>query len=218
VRFPERSVVDAAGRRELKAALVRGLDAPARTALEPLLDSRWLLYMARLDSTKGQDRALALWERLSPLARSKSALLFVGPESEAGTLKKLRDAMKNVPDPSRVLFLGATHSPDLWLGCSDVALSCSQFEGMPLGPIEAAGAGLPLVLSEIPGHAALKDCGAQYLLGDPDQGARLLERTLAELESAADGRFREAWEKARDIRSRYTLSRMSDAYARLYHA
>jgi glycosyltransferase involved in cell wall biosynthesis len=216
MRFPERSVADAAGRLRLKTALLAGLEAPARAPLAPHLDSRWLLDMARIDSTKGQDRALELWRRLSPLARRTSVLLFVGPESEAGTLQKLRSGIEEAPDRARILVLGATHAPDLWLGCSDLALSCSQFEGMPLGPIEAAGAGLPLVLSEIPGHAVLKGCSAQYPLADPARGARLVETALQELAAAPDERFRRAWEETREIRSRYTLLRMSDAYARLY--
>jgi glycosyltransferase involved in cell wall biosynthesis len=212
VRFPERSA-GAAERRGLKAALLAALDAPARAALEPFAGDRWILYMARLEGAKGQDHALELWERLSPAARAGSVLLFVGPESETGALARLRAGIAKASDASRVLALGATHAPELWLGCSDVALSCSEFEGMPLGPIEAAGAGLPLVLSEIPGHAVLRECSVQYRLDAPADGARAVERLLA---AAPDESFARAWENAAGIRSRHTLARMSEAYARLY--
>ena len=216
VRFPERGPVGAGDRARNRKDLLAGLDAPARAALEPFRDCRWILYMARLHRTKGQDHALKLWERLSPAARRASVLLFVGPESEAGQLGRLRSGIESAPDSTRVLCLGTTHSPELWLGCADLSLSCSEFEGMPLGPIEAAGAGLPLVLSEIPGHEVVKAWSSQYPLSDPARGAALVEKILKEIEAEPDAYSRRAWEKAGEIRARYTLVRMSDAYSRLY--
>ncbi len=145
-----------------------------------------------------------------------AALLFVGPGNEPGRLKLLRSGIASAPDSSRILYMGTTYCPELWLSCSDLALSCSEFEGMPLGPIEAAGAGLPLVLSEIPGHAVVKDLSSQYPLGKPGEGARMVERMLEEIEADPDDYFARAWEKGGALRSLYTLTRMFDAYARLY--
>jgi hypothetical protein len=87
---------------------------------------------------------------------------------------------------------------------------------MPLGPIEAAGAGLPLVLSEIPGHAVLKEWSSQYPLSAPAEGARRVESILEEIEAGPDDYFKRAWEKASAVRSRHTLAKMSGAYSRLY--
>jgi glycosyltransferase involved in cell wall biosynthesis len=216
VRFPERGPVGSGDRRRKRTELSGDLDAPARASLEPFLDCRWILYMARVHRTKGQDHALELWKRLSPSARAKSVLLFVGPESDAGQLSRLRSGMASAPDSPRILYLGTTDRPELWLACSDLGLSCSEFEGMPLGPVEAAGAGLPLVLSEIPGHEIVKACSAQYPLADPAKGALLVENILTEIEADPDACFKRAWERAQEVRSRFTLSRMSDAYARLY--
>jgi glycosyltransferase involved in cell wall biosynthesis len=216
VRFSEEGAVDAGSRKRTRTDLHGQLDASAQAALEPFLERRWILYMARLQRTKGQHHALELWARLSPLARGKSALLFVGPESEAGYLKQLRSGIESAPDSSRILYLGTTHCPELWLGASDLALSCSEFEGMPLGPIEAVGAGIPMVLSAIPGHEVMKTWSSQYPIGDPAAGARMVEKILEEIESAPDDYFKRAWEKARAVRSRYASAHMSDAYARLY--
>ena len=214
VRFPERSA--AGDKRKNRRDLLAKLDASARAALAPFADCRWLLYMARLHKTKGQDHALALWERLSPQARAKTALLFVGPGNEPGRLQQLRAGIASAPDSSRVLYMGTTYCPELWLAASDLALSCSEFEGMPLGPIEAAGAGLPLVLSEIPGHEVVKAWSSQYPLADPAQGARMVEGILAEIEAGPDDYFRRVWEKTGEVRARYTLAQMSTAYSRLY--
>ena len=216
VRFPQQGAVGTSGRKKNRMDLHDKLSASAQAALKPFLGCRWILCMARLHRTKGQDHALELWERLHPLARGKSVLLFVGPESEAGRLKQLRSGIASAPDSSRILYMGTTHCPELWLSCADLALSCSEFEGMPLGPIEAAGAGLPLVLSDIPGHAVVKDCSSQYPLSDPVEGARLVEKIIEELDAGPDDCFQRAWENAREIRSRYTLARMSSAYSRLY--
>jgi glycosyltransferase involved in cell wall biosynthesis len=213
VRFPAEGP---AGPRRDRAGLLDGLEPAARAALAPFLESRWILYLARLHRTKGQDRALELWGRLSPAARARCALLFVGPESEAGRLQLLRAAVAKAPDGFRVLCLGATPRPERWLACADLALSCSEFEGMPLGPIEAAGNGLPLVVSAIPGHEVVKDWSRQYPLADPAQGARAVEDVLAELDAAPPDRALRAWENARELRSRNSLPRMAAEYARLY--
>ena len=206
VRFPEQAAVDK--KRHRKDLL---------DALEPFVESRWILYMARLHRTKGQDHALKLWGRLSPGARGKSVLLFVGPESDAGALERLRSGIASAPDSSRILYMGATHSPERWLAAADLALSCSEFEGMPLGPIEAAGAGLPLVLSQIPGHEVVRPWSSQYPLADPAQGALLVEEILNELEAGPEEYLRRTWEKASAVRERYTLARMGADYSRLYH-
>ncbi|MFI5362176.1 MAG: glycosyltransferase family 4 protein [Elusimicrobiota bacterium] len=213
VRFPERGPADKARSRE---DLLAGLDAPARSELAPHLKSRWILYLARIHRTKGQDHALELWERLSPAVRGRSVLLFVGPESDPGQLQRLKSDIAATPDSARIFCAGATHVPELWSCACDLALSCSEFEGMPLGPIEAAGAGLPLVLSDIPGHEAVKAWSRQYPLADPAAGALLVENVLDEIERGPEDFFRRTWEKAGELRSRYTLARMSDAYARLY--
>ncbi len=217
VRFPERARTPAdaeRARRELRDAL----DAPARAALEPFMGSRWLLHMSRVQRLKGQDHAVELWERLSPRARGECVLLFVGPEREPGTLARLRSRIERAPDSARVLYAGSTDRPDAWLTASDLALSCSEFEGMPLGPIEAAGAGLPLVLSRIPGHEVVRDWSSQYPLSDPDAGARQVEQILADLEAAPVDYPRRNWEKSEGLRARFTLSRMAADYERLYRA
>jgi glycosyltransferase involved in cell wall biosynthesis len=216
VSFPRSGGEGASARKQSRRELLDALDAPAAAALRRFAGDRWILYMARLHATKGQDHAMELWNRLTPETRAKSVLLFVGPGQEPGRLERLRSDVAAATDSARVLYMGATSRPELWLSCADVSLSCSEYEGMPLGPIEAAGAGLPLVLSRIPGHEVLKDRSSQYPLSDPSEGARLVDKTLAELEAGADAGDARRWEDAAEIRSRYTLESMARAYARLY--
>lgn len=71
---------------------------------------------------------------------------------------------------------------------ADAFVSASRFEGMPISVLEAMGAGVPLVLSDIPAHRELAGDAALYfapdrprhladqlvaLAGDPALGARL---------------------------------------------
>ena len=189
---------------------------PAIAPLRAHLDSHWVLYMARLHGRKGQDQAMRVWGALDPRVRGKLTLLFLGLETEQGQAEKLRKLIEIAPDSSRILCLGPSHSPGLWLQSAEVFLSSSEFEGLPLASIEAAGAGLPLILSEIPGHASLKANSTQYPLGQPEQGARALERIIAEIEKSPDTFFKSAWNAAEPLRIRYSLSSMADAYSALY--
>lgn len=161
-----------AQRGEARRAAVESLGGqPTVPALQTLLGAHWVLYMARVHGRKGQDHAMKLWSALEPSVRRKATLLFVGLETEPGQLDKLNKAIEAAPDRDRVLYLGPTHQPGLWLQASEVFLSSSEFEGMPLASIEAAGSGLALVLSAIPGHESLKSNSLQYPLEHPEQGA-----------------------------------------------
>jgi glycosyltransferase involved in cell wall biosynthesis len=104
--------------------------------------------------------------------------------------------------------------PQDWLLAAGAYLSCSDFEGMPLGPIEAAGAGLPCVLSRIPGHEVLASASFGFELHQPADGARALETALA----AAQGDHGTRIETAQALRARFSLEAMADTYVALYES
>jgi glycosyltransferase involved in cell wall biosynthesis len=217
VRFPERSL----GARSEKVALREHfLAQPAACSpvgvLRRFRHDVWLLYLSRVHGRKGQDHAVRLWNELSAEWRSRSVLLFVGPETEAGQVAKLRGMIKTAPDRERIHYLGATTEPHVWLEMADVFLSCSEFEGMPLGPIEAAGAGLPMVLSSIPGHEVLAPFSRQYPLKDPAVGASELRDALSELTNASREYYEALWNKNDQARQRFSLQAMAERYEELY--
>jgi glycosyltransferase involved in cell wall biosynthesis len=170
--------------------------------------------MARIHGRKGQDHAVRLWSALPEIMRRSSVLLFVGPETEAGRLAELEALIAAAPDRERIRIMGPAQKPLEWLEASDVYLSCSEFEGMPLGPIEAAGSGLPLLLSRIPGHSMLEAASHQYELGDVAAGARALDAAVAQPLS------REGFESLKQasiaIRAEYSLGAMATRYERIY--
>ncbi len=89
---------------------------------------------------------------------------------------------------------------------------------MPLGPLEAAGVGLPILLSGIPGHSVLKDFGRLYSLSSPKEGASRLVESCQEL-SADEGALRQRlWERAKPLREQYSIEAMAGKYEALYNS
>jgi len=180
-----------------------------------------VLYMARVHGRKGQEHAIAIWNELAAELRSKIKLVFVGPETERGQTARLLKLIAEAPDRDRIIYHGPTHAPKEWLATADVFLSCSEFEGMPLGPLEAGGSGLPLLLSKIEGHRMLRDHYPLYDLQLPAEGARHLEAIVSEiLVSRATGqeaaRFERLWTGADWIRKRFSMESMTQHYEKLY--
>jgi glycosyltransferase involved in cell wall biosynthesis len=112
--------------------------------------------------------------------------------------------------------MGATLEPQNWLRVADVYLSCSESEGMPLGPIEAVGSGVPALLSAIPGHAFLRRYCRQYPLAEPAVGAHELVGLLRRTDSDPATVFRDTWTESAELRAHYALDRMARRYNAVY--
>ncbi len=188
-----------------------------RSPSHPLLkDSFLILYLARIHQGKGQDHALKVWAELDPMVRKQSILAFVGPEAAPGELSKLLAIIADAPDSDRILLVGASHSPEEWIAAADLFLSSSEFEGMPLAPVEAVGSGLPAVLSQIPGHEFLSPYAELYELNSPSFAAKAIERVF-ETTVKDENRFRnKLWNQSAPLRSSFTLEHMSTQYQNLY--
>ena len=189
---------------------------PNAARLSPLRNLTWLLYLARVAPVKGQQHVLELWRMLPSELRKATALLIVGPEAEPGAYAPLHTAIASLPDNSQVIVAGGTTRPSDWLLASDVGISCSEFEGLPLGPLEAIGHGLPLLLSDIPGHSFLKDHALFFSLSNASEGtiklAELLRKSIASDGQLHDNvRYHAAW-----VRERYSLEAMTERYREIY--
>ena len=114
-----------------------------------------------------------------------------------------------------VEWYGALSRRDLYqplLAASDVFLSASRFEGLPLSVQEGMAHGLPLVLSDIPPHRESAGEGALYF---PADDPVILAERLGTL--AADHERREAL--ARDSRAglaRFDFNRFVDDHVAVY--
>lgn len=151
---------------------------------------------------KGLDLAI------DAVARSGWTLLVVGHgDAEAwGAHARKRGA--------KVYFYGHTSAPERALCAADAFILPSRYEGFALVTIEAAAAGLPLLVTEATGAAALAErAGIPALPGDP----AMLAAELTRLGSNPDLR-REIGVRARAAAEELTWPRIVDAYARAYGA
>jgi O-antigen/teichoic acid export membrane protein/glycosyltransferase involved in cell wall biosynthesis len=216
VAFPPEAVIKRHTKISLRSTVLDTISAEDRALLMPFLSDIWILYQARLYPGKGQDHALSVWTQMRDEDRRRSVLCFVGPESKDGELFRLECLKRSAPDHERIFMLGATAVPLQWLQASDIFLSCSEYEGMPLAPLEAAGSGLPILLSRIPGHAFLNDIALQYPLEDYRQGADHMKTLIKNVTCGGEQYHRHLWQESHAIRERFSISHMAQRYSELY--
>ncbi len=191
---------------------------PLKSRLDSMRNAVWLLYIARIHPVKGQLQALKLWSELPSALHSRAALLIVGPEAFAGEMAKLLELVRTCPSPDRIFVLGGTTKPKLWYDAADVALSCSEFEGLPLGPLEAIAHGLPMLLSDIIGHRFLSSRAEFYPLDNPQVGARKLSSLIEQAESPTASTANQLKARAEWVREEYSLEKMCRAYEEIYRS
>lgn len=115
-----------------------------------------------------------------------------------------------------VKFLGFREDLPALLASADIFLSPSLWEGFGLSIVEAMAAGLPVVVSDIPGVAEVVDRGSGSALWvDPASPGDIATR-LREL--LHNGELRaQLGQNGRARAARFDVSRMRDEYLRLYH-
>jgi len=184
-----------------------------------LYAARWMLCLARLHPGKGQDIVLNLWSALPPSVRAESVLFFVGQETKAGYLEWLRQRIVSSPDASRIIITGPSERVQEWIQSSDLFISGSLLEGMPLAPLEAAGCGLPTLLSDIEGHRFLDPWVRYFDPQKPDEGARKILEILQMLKDEEGNKLSETrWESAAPLRQMWGVPTMTASYAEAFES
>ena len=152
-------------------------------------------------------------ETLSILAsESQLRLLVAGDGPLRGTLAQ---EVARLDLQSRVDFLGWQDDLRGFYRSIFAFVSLSHKEGLPYGVLDALAAGLPVVLSDIPGHRELVEHGRNgYLVAPSDPAAvgGTLRRVYSDraFRAAAGAAGREL------IRTRFSLSQMQSRHAALY--
>ncbi|HEY8280648.1 MAG TPA: glycosyltransferase family 4 protein [Bdellovibrionota bacterium] len=173
-----------------------------------LAEKKWVITLGRIARVKGPHNALAVWNLVNEASARGAAMLIVGPESESGLVKKLKGNAKK-----EVYFPGPTLDSYLWLMAADLFLSGSEFEGLPMSGLEASAVRLPLLLSNIPGHALFAGLAAYFPLNEPAVGARLLEGFL---ESGRLGQLTGAAEARAKLEASCGARQMTERYIKIY--
>jgi glycosyltransferase involved in cell wall biosynthesis len=159
------------------------LDARNTLCLDP--EKIYLVYVGRLTLIKRPDRLIDLGRSLK-VDHPKTHIVIAG----AGELLEELTAQSE-SESLPIKFLGWRNDIDLILSASDIAVLCSDNEGIPLTLIQASQAGLPIVstnvgsvsdivldgvtgiLTEVSANGLIQ--GVSKLLADPDLRARLGE-------------------------------------------
>jgi glycosyltransferase involved in cell wall biosynthesis len=198
----------------------RALKKQIMPRLPPYLyDLRWILYLARFEPRKGQDVALDVWDALPREARAELALFFVGEETKAGYVDSLRQRIGCLADAEHVILAGPSEHSGRWVQASDLFMSCALYEGMPLSPLEAAGSGLPAILSEIDGHRFLMPWAGLFAPGRPEEGAKRILDILRAMKNDGDARFFEnRWSAAAPLRQKWSVPVMAATYAEVFQS
>jgi glycosyltransferase involved in cell wall biosynthesis len=127
--------------------------------------------VSRWDPVKRIEILLEAVRRLASRA-PRLALLLVGGGGEEARIRRIV-AETGLGD--RVIFTGFLGSPARVYGILDLYVATSLKEGLPLAPLEAMSAGLPVVATDVPGHRDVVVHDRTGLLVPPEDGAALAE-------------------------------------------
>jgi glycosyltransferase involved in cell wall biosynthesis len=151
-----------------------GIDLQAiQNAPADLLDGREVLRgrtvvvsVARLSEEKRLERLLGAATRLKrEVPNLLVVLVGTGPEERA-----LRALSAELGIDDQILFTGFRTDVWSWLKHAAAFVSTSRYEGQPNAVLEAAVAGIPQILSDIPSHrAAVGNGGALFVSSDDVQ-------------------------------------------------
>lgn len=203
VRFGSAATADerAAARRALGAAHLH-LQLPP--------DAKLLLYTGRLHGGKGLKNLVAAFATVAQ--RLPTAYLWIAGD---GPLRReLLDQIAELHLSGRTVLTGQFDGVEELLAAADAFALPSEEEGMSLALLEAMAAGLPAVVSDIPGNRALVDHQRHGLIvpvGSEARWAEALIRTLTGEDAAAWG------QAARDrVVAEFSLEKTVDEHRRRF--
>lgn len=167
--------------------------------------------VARFDPVKRLDTLVGA---LRALDRPRTALLLVGAGPEADRLRRLAAAARL---DGRVVFAGWLDEPARVFPAIDLYVSASQREGLPLALLEAMGAGLAVVATDVPGHRDVVRHGATGLLVPPGD-ARALAAAIGALIDDPARRKRMGQAGRERVRTEFGVGPMVEKTAAVYRA
>ncbi len=183
----------------------------ARAALGVAADALVLGTVARFDPVKRLD---ALVDALGTLARPRATLLLVGDGPERD---RVRHRAAEAGLDARVVFAGWLDEPARVFPAFDLYVSASRKEGLPLALLEAMGAGLAVVATDVAGHRDVVRDGETGRLVPPDD-PRALAAAAAELLDAPERRRRMGQAGRARVRAEFDIAAMVDKTVAVYRA
>lgn len=196
VPFPDK-LDSEADKFKLKAKLIPGKE-----------NLYWITCLARIHPGKGQLECIKIWNELPTAVREKCLLVFVGGETQLGYIKTVEAARDQAQLAEHIAMTGSTLEPTPWLQASDLLLSASLQEGLPLAPLEGLALEIPVVLSDIPGHGMFKGFAKLFPVDDFKAGSEIISATV---------NFPEKRQRPETLLRRFSLERMTLDYIKTYN-
>lgn len=181
-----------------------------RKALGLRQSDRVILMAARLDPVKNHGLMLEALAGVLP-KRPDTFLVLAGDGEMRQTLVR-KAADLDIGD--RVIFLGFRTDVPKLLAASDLFILCSRSEGLPLSLLEAAGAGVPVLVTPGANRAGFVEHGITGRVAEPTPG-KMAGEILRML--GGESGLKKTTERARHrVASAYSLEAMTQAYAAIY--
>lgn len=165
------------------------------------------LFVGRLDPEKNIGAMTSAFARFA-MAHPQARLIIAGIGAQAD--ESLRIAAEQGV-ASRIEFLGFRKDVPHLMARARVLLSFSWYEGMPNVVMEAIGAGLPAVVSDIPQHRALLGDDYPYYVR-LDATAGKAARVIAEAWDQGPTAGEQAYTHAREVLATMTPDKVARAY------
>ncbi|RYG58347.1 MAG: glycosyltransferase [Alphaproteobacteria bacterium] len=123
-----------------------------RAAVGASADTLVFGSVGRIDMQKGYDVLVQAFDKAYPRGDEDVRLVIVGQEGNMG-----RDVAALAENDTRITLVGYSTEVPAWLSAFDVFVSSSRFEGLALVLLEAMGARLPLLVTDVKGNRELAD-------------------------------------------------------------
>lgn len=133
-----------------------------------------LIYVAELTPRKHQDLLIEMMKKLTIKIPEVKLLLVGNGELE----KQYKQIVKESKLSDHIFFLGYRQDVHRLMGLSDLAVSASRQEGLPVNVMEAMATGLPLVVTDCRGNRDLvKNTINGYVVGmdDAEEFTKMVE-------------------------------------------
>ena len=129
-------------------------------------------------------------------------------------MQQTKDKIQQLGFQDIIRIAGSTNDPRAYYRESDVFLSTSRWEGMPLAVLEAMSEGLPVVASNVVGNNDIIDNSTNGLLYDinkPEEAVDAINRLTCTAERIKIGRAAH-----QTVKSKYSVKRMAEETYQIY--
>ena len=166
------------------------------------------INVGRQDVNKNQMLAMCAMKRVvKEVPNARMILVGDGNQHETLIAERNRLGLESIID-----LPGAIANPEHILAKSDVYVSTSHMEGLPLSILEAMAAGLPIIATNVGGVPDIVHDNGVLIPVDEDSLVKEMIRFAKDPELAAS-----CGKKSKDLVKEYDVKKCAEAYENLYY-